>query len=81
MPQGSGLGPTPFSLYTNYFIPDAVDYASVYMYADDTTIFVYIAESVETVFDMLNKALMELQNYFSNNFLSPTLKGVRLWCC
>ena len=38
VPQGSVVGPTLFALYTGN-LPEAVSSASLYMYADDTTIY------------------------------------------
>ena len=51
-PQGSVLGPTLFALCTGD-LPEAVSFASLYMYADDTTMDC-IGESVTNT---LNNAL------------------------
>ena len=50
--QGSVLGATLFALYTGD-LPEAVISASLYMYADDTTIYC-IGESVDSVSYVLN---------------------------
>ena len=60
VPQGSGLGPTLFVLYTGDL--PAVSSASLYMYADDTTIYC-IGESVDSVTNALNNALKELEDW------------------
>ena len=53
------LGPTLFALYTGD-LPEAVSSASLYMYADDKTIYC-IGESVDSVTNTLNNALKELE--------------------
>jgi hypothetical protein len=59
IPQGSVLGPILFTLYTNN-LPKSITSGTVYMYADDITIFC-IGQSVDEVTTKLNKALGELQ--------------------
>ena len=52
IPQGSVLGPTLFSLYTSD-LPDAVNSGTVYMYADDTTLYC-IGDSIDVVSAEIN---------------------------
>ena len=72
VPQGSVLGPTLFALYTGD-LPEAVNSASLYMYADDTTMYC-IGESVDSVTNALNNALKELEDWSSKNNLVPGVK-------
>ena len=70
IPQGSVLGPMLFVLFTNN-LPSLVPTRSVYMYADDTTIFC-IGETADLAIAKLNKALQVLQqNWCLNNLLTP----------
>ena len=54
IPQGSVLGPTLFVLYTND-LPSSVSSASVYMYADDTTVYC-LGDNVDNAVKSLNAA-------------------------
>jgi hypothetical protein len=63
IPQISVLGPTLFSLYTSD-LPDAVTTGTIYMYADDTTLYC-IGDSIDTVTTELNKTLEELEHWKS----------------
>ena len=69
IPQGSVLGPILFTLYTNN-LPESITSATVYMYADDTTIFC-IGQSADEVTIKLNKALEELHIWCKLNTLTP----------
>ena len=69
IPQGSGLGPTLFVLFTND-LPSSVLTGSVYMYADDTTVFC-IGETADLAIAKLNKALREFYTWCLNNRLTP----------
>ena len=69
IPQGSVLGPTLLALYTND-LPNAVPSGSVFMYADDTTVYC-IGDTVDCAVASLNKALSELNNWCQVNSLTP----------
>ena len=58
IPQGSVLGPTLFTLFTND-LPSSVSSGSVFMFADDTTVYC-ISETAEKSIVQLNSALREL---------------------
>lgn len=53
IPQGSVLGPTLFTLFTND-LPEAISEGDLYMYADDTSIYADVAVAA------LNNALQEV---------------------
>ena len=59
IPQGSVLGPTLFTLFTND-LPSSVSSGSVYMFADDTTVYC-ISDKAEKSIAKLNSALRELR--------------------
>ena len=69
VPQGSVLGPTLFFLYTSDLV-EFVQSATVYMYADDTTVYC-IGESIDEVSATLNQSLKELYAWCSINRLTP----------
>ena len=69
IPQGSALGPTLFTLFTND-LPTSVKTGSVYMFADDTTIYC-IGDTAEKAIAQLNKALHELYEWCLINRLTP----------
>ena len=58
IPQGSVLGPTLFTLFTND-LPSSVSSGSVYMFADDTTVYC-MSDTAEKIIAHLNSALREL---------------------
>ena len=79
IPQGSALGPTLFALYTND-LPSAVTSGSVFMYADDTTVYC-IGDTVDNTVTSLNNALSELNSWCLQNSLTPyTHQSEKLFC-
>ena len=69
IPQWSVLGPTLFALYTND-LPSAVTSGSIFMYADDTTVYC-IGDTVDNKVTSLNRALSELNRWCLENSLTP----------
>ncbi|KAL9986828.1 hypothetical protein ACROYT_G001031 [Oculina patagonica] len=69
IPQGSVLGPTLFTLFTND-LPASVSSGSLYMYADDTTAYC-IGDSIDIAIAQLNKALKEVYTWCLTNRLTP----------
>ena len=68
-PQGSVLGPTRFTLYTDD-LPSGVTSGSIFVYADDTTVYC-IGDTADNAVTSLNKALSELNSWCQENFLTP----------
>ena len=69
IPQGSVLGPTLFSMFTND-LPTSVVSGLVYMFADDTTIYC-IGTSADEATAQLNLAMHELYSWCLANKLTP----------
>lgn len=69
IPQGSVLGPILFTLFTND-LPAAITTGSLFMYADDTSIF-SIGESADAAIASLNCALQEVYRWCLENRLTP----------
>ena len=69
IPQGSVLGPTLFTLFTND-LPSSVSSGSVYMFADDTMVYC-ISDTAEKSIAKLNSALRELNEWCLINRLTP----------
>jgi len=69
IPQGSVLDPTLFTVFTND-LPSSVHSGSLYMFADDTTVFC-IDDSADVVIVQLNKALQEVYTWCLNNQSTP----------
>lgn len=70
IPQGSVLG-LIFTLFTND-LPAAITMGSLFMYADDTSIFC-IGESVDAAVASLNRALQEVYGWCLEKRLTPHL--------
>ena len=76
IPQGSVLGPTLFALYNND-LQSAVQSSTVFVYADDTTVYC-IGDTVDNTVTSLNKALSELNSWCLKSFLTLTQQSAKL---
>ena len=69
IPQGSVLGLTHFTMFTND-LPTSVESALVCMFADDTTIY-FIGTSADKAIAQLDLAMQELYSWCLANKLTP----------
>ena len=69
IPQGSVLGPTLFTLFTNDLLP-SVRSGSLYMFAANTTVFC-IGDTPDDAIAKLNRALQEVYDWYGGNQLTP----------
>lgn len=81
IPQGSVLGLTLFTLFTNNLPSSIVFLGSLYMYTDNTMIYC-IGETADVAVTHLNKALNEVYKWCLNSCLSchPRKSEVMLIC-
>ena len=76
IPQGSVLGPKLLALYNND-LQSAVPSGTVFVYADDTTVYC-IGDIVDNTVTSLNKALSELNSWCLESFITPTQQSAKL---
>ena len=69
IPQGSVLGSTLFTLFTND-LPATISEGDLYMYANDTSIYC-IGENADVAVVALNNTLLEVQRWCIENRLTP----------
>ena len=69
------MGPTLFTLYTSDLVA-SIQSGTVYMYADDTTIYC-IGKTIDEVSVALNQSLKELYAWSVKNRLTP--KEIRMY--
>ena len=67
-PQGSILGPKLFSLYVNDF-PEFINTGELYMFADDTTIFI-VGDNIDTIIKAMQVILDQVLIWCSANRLT-----------
>lgn len=78
VPQGSILSPLLFNIYVND-LPKAVNFCTVFQYADDTVLLSSHVRYHEAV-ELLQSDVLRLMNWFSANVMRVNAKKTQLVC-